>query len=1193
MIGTLIHHYRIVDQIGEGGMGVVYRAEDERLGRQVALKFLPPDMVRDDHARARFLNEARAASALEHRNVCVIHDIAETDDGQLYILMPYYRGESLQSRLRRGPLPPAEAVDVLRQVCAGLSRAHERGILHRDLKPANVFLTDEGDVKILDFGVAKLSEEHGLTRGGMVVGTLGYMAPEQLTDDVSGVASEVWSLGVLLYETLTGVLPFEARTRASMVTSILSKAPDLVRVRRAAGNVMMEIVGRCLRREPAERYASVEELGTDLREALFHFAPGLTEANASLSGGDATAVLLSPVRSQQPGAERTTLGQGRQTTGSLVVGREAELETLANRLGETLEEGVRVALVHGEEGRGKSTLVAELCRRAEAAGQFVAAIGRSEATARASDPYRPFRSILVQLAGSLDGLDSAGSTTRAHLDRMRHLGSGVARDIVRSGPLLVGNLVSVEELRERARTPSGEPAEWLSDLEALAEARAAGPGPDVERSELFEHYTRVVQHVAERQPLILVVEDLHWTDSGSVALLTHLARHLGPYPVFLVGTYRQEEIVTLAGQERHPLEPAVNELVRTFGPIDLDLDRSDSPAFVDALLDAQPNHLGAEFRERLLRCTGGVPLFTTELVREMRDDGVLARDEEGAWVVAKPVDWDRLPRRVEAVVAERVGRLPEELRSLLVTASVQGQEFGAEVVARVLGRDDREVVGMLSNDAARRYRLVTASGVRRVAGRRQSLYRFQHAAFQSYLYGSLDEVQVALLHEDTAHEMIAAYGADTDEIVPELAGHFRRAGATDEAVTYLRRAGERAARLSAHAEAIRSYEAALEELALLPAGAAERHRELELLTALAAVQIPVHGYASEAVETTYLRARELAEGLPDASEFPLLWGLFAFSAVRGEHERALPLAERMLEGAPEEESALERVQSEYAVGLTSFFTGELERSLGHLEVAAAPREPEVGQALALAFSQDSRKVAAAFSSWATWLVGEPAAARSRARAACEWARQDLHPFTLSTVLLLTGFVHANSGDAATVRAHGEEMAELSRRYELFQSTEAALLRGLADTLAGAADGAEALAAATAEYRSRGWTVFVPFLLAVQAEAWVDRNEAEKAAEALDEAAAIVERSGERMWSPEVMGLRARLADDPEAARELRRESLSVARDQGSRWLELRAALRWAREEGDLDPLRQIVAAWEEGDRGGGVAELDTARRLLA
>ena len=658
MIGTLVHHYRIVDQIGEGGMGVVYRAEDERLGREVALKFLPPDMVRDDHARARFLNEARAASALEHRNVCVIHDIAETDDGQLYILMPYYRGESLQSRLRRGPLPPAEAVDVLRQVCSGLGRAHERGILHRDLKSANVFLTEGGDVKILDFGVAKLSEEHGLTRGGMVVGTLTYMAPEQLTEERSGVASEVWSLGVLLYETLTGALPFEARTRASMVTSILGQTPDLVRVRRAGGNVMVEIVGRCLRRDPAERYGSVEELATDLREAQFHFAPGLTEANASLSSGDATAVLLSPARSARgTPSSMTTMGRSRERTDSVVVGRDAELETLAGWLDATLEEGVRVAFVHGEEGRGKSTLVAELCRRAEAAGQFVSAIGRSEATARSSDPYRPFRAILSQLAGSLDDLASAGSTTRAHLDRMRHLGPGVARDIVRSGPHLVGNLVSLEELRERARTPSGEPADWLPDLEALAEARAAGPKSEVERSELFEQYTRVLQHVAERQPLILVVEDLHWTDSGSVALLTHLARNLGPYPVFLVGTYRQEEIVTRAGQERHPLESAVNELVRTFGAIDLDLDKGDGPAFVEALLDAQPNRLDADFRERLLSCTGGLPLFTTELVREMRDDGVLARDEEGAWVVARPVDWDRLPRRVEAVVAERVGRL--------------------------------------------------------------------------------------------------------------------------------------------------------------------------------------------------------------------------------------------------------------------------------------------------------------------------------------------------------------------------------------------------------------------------------------------------------------------------------------------------------------------------------------------------------
>src|SRR5262245_36900280 len=208
MVGQTVASYRIVDVVGEGGMGIVYRAEDERLGRTVALKFLPPSVTRDESARARFLNEARAASALDHRNVCLIHDIAETADGQLYIIMPYYAGESLQRRIRdRGALKPSETVEILLQVCAGLAKAHEKGILHRDLKPANVLVTQEAEVKILDFGAAKLSDATRLTGAGNVVGTLVYMAPEQLRDEATDVRTEVWSLGVMAYEMVTGDLP--------------------------------------------------------------------------------------------------------------------------------------------------------------------------------------------------------------------------------------------------------------------------------------------------------------------------------------------------------------------------------------------------------------------------------------------------------------------------------------------------------------------------------------------------------------------------------------------------------------------------------------------------------------------------------------------------------------------------------------------------------------------------------------------------------------------------------------------------------------------------------------------------------------------------------------------------------------------------------------------------------------------------
>ena len=199
MIGKTISHYRIIEKLGEGGMGVVYKAEDLKLGRPVALKFLSSSIV-DDKTRQRFIHEARAASALEHPNICAIHEIDETPEGQMFIVMPCYEGESLQAKIERGPLKLDEAVEIAIQVASGLAKAHEKGIVHRDIKPGNIFVTSDGLAKIVDFGLAKLSGQTKLTRTGAAPGTVSYMSPEQLRGGDIDHRSDIWALGVVLYE---------------------------------------------------------------------------------------------------------------------------------------------------------------------------------------------------------------------------------------------------------------------------------------------------------------------------------------------------------------------------------------------------------------------------------------------------------------------------------------------------------------------------------------------------------------------------------------------------------------------------------------------------------------------------------------------------------------------------------------------------------------------------------------------------------------------------------------------------------------------------------------------------------------------------------------------------------------------------------------------------------------------------------
>lgn len=1192
LVGQTVGTYRVVGLVGEGGMGIVYRAEDLRLGRTVALKFLPPSSTRDERARARFLNEARAASALDHRNVCLIYDIAETADGQLYIIMPYYAGESLERRIDRGALSPAETLEIVAQVCAGLAKAHEKGILHRDLKPANVLVTEDGEVKILDFGAAKLSDATRLTRVGSVIGTLSYMAPEQLSDEPIDARTEIWSIGVMAYEMLTGELPFRGGSKAAVVTAILGRHPDHEALRRAAGPHLSEVVRRCLRRAPRDRYPTVTALAEDLARVRLALAAGgagsaLPPTEAFVAPGRRAGA---PSAAADEVAARSGLERRPSGPVPLVVAREEELAILDRWLEAAAEGRGRVGFIRGEEGRGKSTLIGELCRRAERDGRFVFAVGKCNAQSGAADPYLPFRELLAQLAGEIFVQEMAGEQTQSHVRRVRDVAPLVASAIVNRGPLLIGTFVSGVELLDRGRDPSGSGTEWHSRLEKIvADAPAAGRR-DPERSELFDQYARVVQRVAEQQPLLLLVEDLHWADGGSAALFAHLAKHLGGVPVLLIGTYRREEIAAVPGRDRHPFETVVNELMRAHGDIEIDLDGSDGERFVDALIDAEPNTLGRDFRSRLLRCTSGLPLFTAELLRELRDGGNIVRDSDGRWSLAGEVDWELLPRRVEAVVAERVARLPESLRSVLTTASVQGEEASAELVARVLGLDERETVRLLSTEAARRFRMMTAAGVRQIAGQRQSFYRFRHVAFQQYLYESLDEVERALLHEDTARAMEVICAGREDEVVAQLAHHYRQARVLDKAVEYLSRAGTRAVHLSAHDEAIRLYQAALAELANMAAGRDRMVRELDLTMALAAVQIAVHGFGSPAVEASYLRARELCERLPEASDFPLLWGLFAFSSVRGELDRSLPLARRMLETSERSGDPQQLIQSHYAVGVTELFLGRLAPALEHLLAASAPREPELGQQLSLVYSQDSRKVAAAYASWVRWLQGDTLAALSTARAAVTWARQDTHPFTLTTVLLLTGFVHVLAGDGHRAGEHGDEMGRLSREFGLFQTAEAALVQALAG-LTGAADpsAASRLATALADYRQRQWAVFVPFLMGLLARALFEADDHTAASTLLADAWSVAE-SGEQFWAAELLRLRSDLSTSSELATLTARRALALAREQGAGWLELRAALSVARRAGDTAPLVEVVARFPADLE---LADLRAARALLA
>src|SRR5262245_56720041 len=219
-MGSRVLHYQHIERLGEGGMGVVYRAWDQRLERTVALKFLPSHLSSNQDAKERLRVEAQAAAALDHLNICTIHEIGEGDDGQFFIAMPYYEGETLKGRLARGPVNADEAIGLALQVAQGLAKAHERGVVHRDIKPANLMLTKDGVLKILDFGVAKLPGPR-IVQHGDRPGTVEYMSPEQVVGEPLDGRTDVWSLGVVLHEMLTGRRPFGGVHQLALMHTIL------------------------------------------------------------------------------------------------------------------------------------------------------------------------------------------------------------------------------------------------------------------------------------------------------------------------------------------------------------------------------------------------------------------------------------------------------------------------------------------------------------------------------------------------------------------------------------------------------------------------------------------------------------------------------------------------------------------------------------------------------------------------------------------------------------------------------------------------------------------------------------------------------------------------------------------------------------------------------------------------------------
>lgn len=653
-------------------------------------------------------------------------------------------------------------------------------------------------------------------------------------------------------------------------------------------------------------------------------------------------------------------------SGQVFVARERELAKLGAFLARALAGQGQVCFVSGEPGSGKTALVQAFARRAQARNQeLITATGNCNAQTGIGEAFLPCREVLDELTGGTPAA-ATGDTGPSENDlRVRKALAKSGRLLFEVAPVLIGTLMPPAALALRLGKILVDQMKLADKLDEFAKRKPARPQmdkPELEQAHIFEQYTDFLRAFAAEQPLLLIFDDLHWADASSLSLLFHLSRRIERSRIMIIGAYRPEEAGDVQAGTESALEKMLSELKRYYGDITIAVDQGDevaTRAFVDACVDAEPNRLGFDFREALWRHTAGNPLFVLELLKHLQDAGRVAKDAQGEWVLAGPVDWDALPARVEGVIEERLQRLGKAGRDTLVVASVEGGNFTAEIVARLQSADEREMIRRLSGELSKQHHLVEAIDVLRLASRRLSRYRFRHSLFQKYLYDSLDKVELSYLHEDAGNALEIFYEGRLDDVAVELAWHFACAGVNEKAAHYHRRAAELAVARYAHQEAIDHFTSALAltpetdveaRCDLLLAREAvynwqgkrdEQARDLAALEGCAPAQVALRRAEHARLTGNYPAALAFVEQAVNAASAAgdqgseakayATWGRILLN--QGAYQEAPEWLEMAAASAARADSPAIAAQAAYDLGNAAYFAGRYAAALAHFTQA--------------------------------------------------------------------------------------------------------------------------------------------------------------------------------------------------------------------------------------------------------------------
>jgi predicted ATPase len=1141
MLPLTLNHYRLEELIGRGGMGEVYRAVDTRLQRPVAVKLMRESKGEIGFAVHRFLREARAASALNHPNIVVVHDIGETDDGRHYIVQEFIDGATLRAKME-GETTLATVIDVGRQIAKALAAAHAAGIIHRDIKPENVMVRGDGYVKVLDFGLARVPEvgtttattQAGMdTNPGALVGTMAYMSPEQARGAPAGAPSDVFALGVTLYEVLAGRRPWVAPTMPAVLAAILLEdAVPLSRLNPSVPPAVEKLVHRMLAKDPALRPA-VSEVELEL---------------AALAAGDSRK---SPFQGSPAIAERRT------------VGREDERAKLRRAYEEACEGRGRILTVMGEPGIGKTLLVED----------FLAELAQL--------PERPFL-VRGRCSERLAGAEAYLPVLEA-LDGLLHQSSWS------SVPSLIKTV---------APTWYVQVAHAESSQESVARVREDAPAVSQER--MKRELGALLLEASRLRPFVLFLDDLHWADVSTIDVLNYLAGRFDQMRLLVLTTYRPADM-TLA---QHPFL-AIRDELRAHGAVEEIplgfLERRDVERYLAVMF---PQHLFPGSLAELIHAkTEGSPLFMADVVRYLRDSGSIV-ERDGAWVLARAEAdaFRELPASIRSMIARKIERLDEVDRKLLVAASVQGHEFDSAVVAEAIEMDPAEVEERL--DALEKVHVfVKHTREHEFPDLTLSLqYQFVHVLYQNALYGTLQPTRRAWLSGRVARALVMHHQGEHAAIAARLAALFESARDFGQSAEYFLAGARHAVGLFAFREALSLAERGLSVLRGMPDGPERLQHELGLQMIRGLALRMMKGWASPEIEPVFARARELCHQLGDAPElFPVLWAIALFHTVKGDLRQSRRRADDLLAEAERSGNPAFLMAAHHLLGVCLEFAGDMVESSRILDRGRELHDPEQHRAYTATFGLDPGMIARAMSSRPLWILGYPDRAEARARETLLLARSQRQPMTLVFALLVTQGVHLVRGEAAQALTIGDEVVALCREFGLPQEREwSRSFQGAALAALGRLDeGIEQLSDSLAVQRGIGAGLVRSAFLGVLADLLRFAGRVDDALRAVSEGFAHAEQHGEEGYLAELHRAKAellRLQGDIVGAEAAFAAAVEYARGQRARSFELRAATGWAqlliacgRHADALSVLEPIYAWFTEGL---GTADLVAARATL-